>query len=394
MAQTLPESVSGDFLSARGAKVFLGDREYRAIGGNMPYAARAYIFGQDAEEKFDFIPRSPEQIEAWIAEMSESGLAFLRFFGYPNSPAEVQWYFDHKELYWERMDRFMDVCRKLNVKLVPCLGMYPHCDYNLFYAEEGTAAILDHQSRTHQLTYGYAAEMVTRYKDDPNILMWEITNEGFLKADIVMKNDPKHLITFDQFQQFYREAASWIKQHDSNHLVTSGDASPRRGSMSRRMKTPWKMDCLRDHLSNFLASHPEPLDVFSIHIYGPMKSFTGYKNREIDAEGYCLFPGDLRSNDYMKALVRTARAADTPLFIGEIGQQNPHIDVDPSGPWLREAIDWLDEEGVSLMALWVWNFPEQPNYTISREKNPEVVGRAAEFNRKYGAIAHGKELAK
>lgn len=37
------------------------------------------------------------------------------------------------------------------------------------------------------------------------------------------------------------------------------------------------------------------------------------------------------------------------------------------------------------MALWVWHFPWQPDLTMDSRKNPELVQRCAEFNRKYAA---------
>ena len=35
--------------------------------------------------------------------------------------------------------------------------------------------------------YKYAKKIVSRYKDDTNILMWELMNEGFLGVDVQME---------------------------------------------------------------------------------------------------------------------------------------------------------------------------------------------------------------
>ena len=52
------------------------------------------------------------------------------------------------------------------------------------------------------------------------------------------------------------------------------------------------------------------------------------------------------------------------MFIGELGA-SPNNKVDPTGRWLCESIDAMEAEKVSLMALWVWHFPWQPELTMT-----------------------------
>ncbi len=207
-----PAAPSGapPFLVARGGELYLNGKPYRAVGINMPFFTRVFTGQMAQNDAYDCQVQPAEAAVAKLKRASANGFEFVRFFGYPNS-------------------------------------------------------------RMHGLIYDYAAKMVSRYKDDPNILMWEITNEGFLKADVVPagSRDPKDTMSFAQFQQLYKEAAAHIKKHDPNHLVTSGDAHPREQSMSLRRGEKVRMDSVEEHLENLVASQSDPLlDVMSIHVYG------------------------------------------------------------------------------------------------------------------------------
>lgn len=375
------------FLRAEGSKLFLGEKEYRAIGINMPYASRVFTGQMQGVATSDCFLRPPEEIAKWVKEAAENGFSFLRFFGYPNTPAEIDWYLANKEEYWKKMDEFFAMCREADLKLIPSLGIYPNFHHTPHTGEK-TSAILDPTSQTHRQVYGYVREMVTRYKDDPNVLMWEISNEVFLKADVTPAGSkrPEDLMTFDQLKQMYREATDFIKAIDPNHLVTSGDCHVRHESMSRRRGTKLRMDTLREHLVNQLDSQSDPIDVASLHYYGPQSAGYDGKFSFKDAEGNGIFPGNQRVMDAMLTSVRAFHLADVPVFLGELGQQYPFLNEDPKASWLIPAVNALDQEGVSLVALWVWRFPEQPVYTFDPETNPELVKQARGLNRKYGTL--------
>lgn len=382
-----PPPSRGDFLRADGQRLFFGDQEYRAVGVNIPYASRVFIYRMEGVATEDFQVRPVQEMVDVITDAANQGFSFLRMFAYPNSPHEIEWYLSNKELYWKRMDALFELCRKLGLKLIPSLGMYPNAHYRP-YTKENNPEILNPKSKTHELIYGYVAEMVNRYRDDPIVLMWEITNEAFLKADVRPPGttDPADVMTFAQFQEFYREAAAFIKKHAPNHLVTSGDAHVRKESLSLALGRPSKMDSLREHLANLLLSQPEPIDVISIHAYGPTQGRDKLKGRLLDSEGYLMMPGMIRMTEYLKAKIQAAHAARSPVFAGEIGQSYPYFNEDPSTKWTLDAIDLMDEQGVSLIALWAWRFPEQPHHTFDAASHPALVERARTFNAKYGAL--------
>ena len=382
------------FVTAQGSKLMLGGKEYRAIGVNVPQLHQIYMGTWFHLAQIYETPEKARQaaVDA-VLDAEKNHVAFIRFFASPGYPRDIaKLYAKDPEQYWRLMDEVFDLCRKHHVKLVPSLGIVT--EWHLACGEP-TQAVLDPKSETYEATYRYVREFVTRYKDDPNVLMWELQNEAFLLADLNMtghqfpgagiypedatsireKGTLEDSLTFAMLQKLYRDMTAFIKSLDPNHLVTSGDADVRDCSESLRESFPeqvWKVDTLRQHFSNLLASQPEPLDVFSIHAYGPGDN--------------PKLPGNLQVLDYNRCLIRAIHAALCPVFVGELGNSHPFFREDPEAKWTRAAIDMLDQEGVALTAIWVWHFPWQPELTVTGESHPLLARRIAQFNRKYAGL--------
>jgi mannan endo-1,4-beta-mannosidase len=381
-------------VTAQGTQLMLDSKEYRAIGVNVPHLHQIYMGTWFHLAQIYGTPEKARQaaVDA-ILDAERSRVAFIRFFATPGYPRDIaKLYWKDPERYWRLMDELFALCRQHHVRLVPSLGVIT--EWHLACGEP-TQAILDPKSKTYQATYRYVREFVTRYKDDPNVLMWELQNEAFLLADLNMtghqfpglgiypegaaaireKGTLEDSLTFAMLQKAYREITAFVKGIDPNHLVTSGDADVRDCSESLRESFPdpiWTLDSLRQHLSNLLASQPEPLDVFSIHAYGP-----GHN---------AALPGNLSGLDYSRCLIRALHSALCPVFVGELGNAHPSFREDPEAKWTRSAIDMLEQEGVALAAIWVWHFPWQPELTVSGETHPLLARRIAQFNREYAGL--------
>lgn len=68
----------------------------------------------------------------------------------------------------------------------------------------------------------YIKAMVTRYKDNPTILAWEIANEARCAADGVRNLPRSGNCTPELITKWYDEMSTYIKSLDPNHLVTTG----------------------------------------------------------------------------------------------------------------------------------------------------------------------------
>ena len=403
LSRVPPVSAEG-FVQTKGDELTLGGKPYRAIGVNIPHLSQAYM-GTWHHWKALYGTREAmrQSIVDAVVDAEHHEVAFVRFFaspGYPKGTAEL--YLKDKNEYWRQMDELFVLCRDHRLKLIPSLGVL--FKWSLDCGEPHTA-VLDPESKTYKAAYGYVREFVTRYKDDPAVLMWELQNEAFLAADVNKANRPgpprgiypegstawRETLTledsfrFDQLVQFYQDMTAFIKSLDPNHLVTSGDSGVREESMCRRTTFPnfkWRDDTVREHLSNLLASQPEPLDVFSLHMYG---NFTSHRK-----------VGSLSHLDFLLARVRAIHASRSPVFVGELGQSDPHFQADPEAKWTRAAIDALDKEGVALIALWVWHFPWQgKDHNIpSGASQRLLMQRVAEFNRRHSQVTQVTEPQK
>lgn len=377
------------FVSANGPDLMLNGRPYRAIGVNMPVLHQLYLGTWiHTPEIHGTHEKAKAAVIEGIEDASRSGFAFIRFFAGPGYPIEsARLYEKDPDAYWRGMDELFDLCRRSGLRLVPCLnvaGWNSRCG-------EPRQALLDPSSKTWKANRRYVEAFVTRYKDDPTVLLWELENELMLAADVDVQGTPllprgvypegavvretgerADSLTWEMVQKIYREQTAFIQSIDPNHLVTSGDAGVRPEATSRRETFPdfrYRDDAWREHLANQLAAQPEPLDVFSLHHYGPEPSGPKTVN--------------LSSLEQARLTARAVRAARVPLFVGELGQNVPSHKSDPDAAWLREYLDMAEEEEIALVALWVWHFPWQPDLTLDGRSHPKLIDRARAFNRRH-----------
>ncbi len=388
-----------------GTRLLIDGSEYRAIGINMPHLSQAYNgTWHHWDEIYGTRERMKESIVEALEDAAAHDIAFIRFFampGYPKGKAEL--YDVNREAYWEAMDEVFELCRGHGIRLMPVLGV---AGWHWAYGEPAQAH-LDPDSRTYQAMREYIHDFVTRYKGDPVVLMWSLQNELFLKADVDMAGNPglprgvypddfpyeiretqtqEDTLSFDMILDLYEEWTAYIKSLDPGRLVTSGDAGVRQESVSRRKAVAealdqgtwppdyrFRKDTLDEHRAHLVESQA-PVDVASIHAYVEL---------EAPGEGDNLAEG-LDSIPYQRERVRALHDANQPVLVGEFGQR-PFFHEDPSAEPALAAIDMFEEEGVALIAIWVWHFPWQDaDWNIpSGASQPALMERIAEFNAKY-----------
>ncbi|MCL5103607.1 MAG: cellulase family glycosylhydrolase [Armatimonadetes bacterium] len=391
---------SGGFVKSDGSRLVLDGKHYRAIGVNMPSLFSDYMgIGSGIKDLYGSPEKARQEIIEGVRDAKRSNIAFIRFWASGFYPCDMHLCLENPSEYWKGMDEVFALCRENGVKLVPSIF------FNIYQwpmmCDEHTQAISDPTSKTCKAMHKYLRELVTRYKDDTNILMWEITNEGFLHADVDMQGRKAHgksaylpgaklvktewvredSLSTAMLLRFYKDIAGSIKRIDPNHLVTSGDSAVRSTSVSLRENFPeqvWTPDTLRGNLASFLASQPEPLDVIGFHAYGP----------GLDDP----LPDKLSSLEYAKALIRTTHAVHAPVFVGELANKAPSFKGDPSAKWTIEALDMMDKEGVDLMAIWAWHFPYQPENTVTSETSPALVKHISDLNKKYALAGNANVM--
>jgi hypothetical protein len=394
--------IAHGFVTRHGDKLFLNGKEFRAIGVNIPNLSQVYLGTWFHVRQIYGTPEQGRQaILDAVIDAEKSHAAFIRFFADPGYPVDTEKLYirDHAR-YWQFMDQLFALCRQHHLRVVPSLGAVKFWDA---YCQEPAQAALDLNSKTSRMTRKYVTEFVTRYKDDPTVLMWELENESMLAADVDMKGQklfPPALfppgsppvravaqredsLTWDMVLRLYRQEATLIKTLDPNHLVESGDAGVRVESASRRETFPnfkYRPDTWGEFLADSLASQPDPLDLYSFH-WGGSDRPIGEIERTADKSWK-----DKTFIEVYRQMIRAVHAAGKPVYIGEFSQLQPGFKDDPQAVWARAFIDMMEAEGGNLASVWVWHFPWQPDLTVSSATQPELVKRIAEFNRKYAQL--------
>src|SRR5262249_31044685 len=147
----------------------------------------------------------------------------------------------------------------------------------------------------------FAEYIVSRFKDHPGVLAWEIANET---KDVAAPDDGKAM------KAFYKDMAETIRANDPNHLVTAGLTNTREYYCDTAAER-------RGFLANF--------DFVSIHQYD-------------DA-----FRADI-AND-----LAAARALGKPVVIGEVGYDEATHTMDAYREYYRRA---YDDWGVDSVMVW------------------------------------------
>lgn len=392
------------FVTRNGNQLYLNGKPYRAIGVNIPNLHNSFLgtWRHDQQIYGTSSAAKKAMIHA-VESAAQNGFAFIRFFATPGYPSDIdKLYMKDRKAYWAGMDELFMLCRKNNIRLIPSLGCIIGAAGFSNYFEEPVRAIFDRSSHSRRALDEYIREFVTRYKDSSVILMWELQNEAMLSADVLRKFQEEKMfeasvvklwektgkiqkryhggpvydtLSYDEIVKLYQEQCAFIHSLDPSHLVTSGDAETRPECTSRRKTFPnfkFRKDTPEERIKNNLRAQPLPLDVFSYHFYGK-----------------CGKTGTLddQTSQHMRRIIRASLADGRPVFIGEIGELGGPK-KSPEQKWLIQWIDEAEKENVSLIALWVWNFPWQPNLTMNESNIAPLIRRCREFNSKYAQISH------
>lgn len=269
--------VPAGFVQARGASLVLDGEPYYFLGVNASYLMSEY-----------FPERAIEPIIRYLAETG--GVNVIRLFYQPGKdPA--------------RFERILDLGGQYGIRFIVALQDF------YFYK---TQTWFDVHYKDEDLPHIRA--VVPRFRDRPEILMWELMNEpGCAEGD-----DPKQCQ-----QHIYNWAAAVsaeIKALDPHHLVSIGAMSA---------------EGTRYHRSNYEDMHELPtVDVISLHRYVGKTSRTE---------------------------MRLAAKLNKPIYVGEGWEKAYKKDrcqpIDGSilaerAEKIREDLEWSFEHGLDGYLLW------------------------------------------
>ncbi len=363
------------------------DNVLRSIGGTFwmngkPYYEISYnkwdlsnqIASDPTFNNGEYINRSwctPETTlvgaEAALKELSEHGFRTIRVFCSNINPGRGE---AAMERFWAFSDKMYDLCDRYGIRVVACLGLVSNEFLDGQYVDgagwvSGTETQFDYITDPASKSRGWVNQFldlyIDRYKDRDTVLMWEITNEGNLGADV--GSGTRATYSLGQLGQFYTDMAARIKEKDPTRLVTGGDSLLRSAQWHLFAATmagqgmDWTVDNEQERL-NALWTMNGGLDVISVHGYG-----VGYANGSGHAY-YMKKVGQRYRQDIVtwQLMMAEARRLDRPLYNGECGGM---VDADgkefaagnttPEAAAARERyLATLVEAGVQLTHWWAF----------------------------------------
>ena len=397
-------------LSIKNGKLFLEGRPFAEISFNK-YDLVWQLYDQLVEGKV--LDAANPQVQAQdkaLRNLQRLGFKTIRIFALPWGPAGPRSYADpenRKKLY-AALDKALELCDAHDIRVVWSFGAATFTDTKLdaakgwvFGEEQERELVANAESRGRKLLYRYIDDTVERYRQRKAVLMWEISNEVTLQADIGDANrvyNGERMPTLREVGGFFDDVAKRIKSADPLRLVNSGGSNMREAQWHLYKNEGWKTDTFEEQFKCFeLLYANSAVDVVDIHSYPDNQP--GYAIKGTNGQ-----PMWLDNQGYMTI----ARRLGKPLMIGELGlravarsdkklwEQSPDYfesfdDSKAAKPWVVKTVNAVVEAGVPLAYWWCYqadNASEQSNpqrFDIDLERNPDLVAVIVEANKRLKA---------
>lgn len=396
-----------DVLSIREGRFYLDGRPFAEISFNK-FDLFWQIYDQlAAGNPLDETNPMVRAQDRALRELHEMGFRTIRFFALPWGPRGPETYADpekRKHLY-AALDKVLELCDRHSIRVVWSLAAGSFTDTRLapgkgwVHGEEHLRELVANpESRGRKLLYRYIDETVARYQHRKAVLMWEISNELTLTADIGDRNgvrDGQRMPTLRQLAGFFDDVARRIKAADPLRLVNSGGSHMRESQWHLYQRQGWTKDTFEEQFQCFeLLYAKTAVDVIDVH------SYPNHQGGHIISDGA---GGETILDN--RAWMKIAGLIGKPLIIGELGlqpaagsekiiwQETPdyfesYADAAAAKPWVEKTLNDVIDAGVQISYWWCYqsdrpaeqNHPQR--FDITRERNPELVARIVEANRR------------
>lgn len=365
------------FLRRVGSDLYLGEKPLRVVAVNKFNLFLSFL--KSGEDK--------EQAIKAIEEASRQGFNVIRFSGVGYYPVDMK-HWAREEIYWKAFDELVATAKKNGVFLIPTLN------WNIFLFPDMAGECVQDMlrnpdSRSRQYLWLYTYQIVSRYKEEPTILFWELTNEMNLLADLsfmhpygysngnwielgtsFMRLRRDHF-TSDEMIPFIKEWAEFIKSIDRNHLIGSGFSIPRPSAQhlrTARGKGDWTEDSVEEFETYIRDVHPDPIDIISIHFY-PKDGNLRFGNK------------DENSAEVLEIIKRVTDRIGKPIYIGETGDD---YSKNPDSLFLRNVFEEVVRLSIPITLIWNWMSQGDP-YDVSPERTPKIIMIMRQANEKFRA---------
>lgn len=334
--------------------VLRGGKPYRAVGINY-FSAFSRTLAKTGDTSY----------EAGLDELARRGIPFVRFMACPFWPKEYDLYKSDPDSYFRLMDGFVKAAEQRGIGLIFSLCWYDASIPDL--VDEPRGAWGDPSSKTVAFMRKYVSEVVGRYANSPATWAWELGNEYSLGADLPnaaqcrppvvphlgsrAERGPGDDLTHDMIVTACREFGNAVGKLDTAHLITTGHSLPRPSAAHFRSDHTWTQDTREELVQNLMDVTPDPINLISVHVYPQdhEKRFNQPHTAYLEILQLCM---------------RASEQSGKALFVGEFGAPD---DEKNGGPEKARAeftslLSAIEESGVPLSALWVFDLPFQESF--------------------------------
>jgi len=403
-----------DVLSIRNGKFYLHGKRFAEFSfDKFDLSYQLYALLRDGKgDTHEYRDMVASQDQA-LRELHEMGFHTVRFFGAPFAWESREFYNDpakRSSVFYKALDTALDLCDKNHIQVVFDLGAGDFTDKKYeggkwVYGEEQLRDLVANpNSRSRQEMYRYVDDIVNRYKNRKTVLMWEISNEVTLAADISPENnifEGQRMPSLLEVAHYYDDVAKRIKSNDRLRLVNNGGATLRTCQWNQYTKHNWNRDTIeeQDKALTLLYAH-SAIDVIDIH-YGNNNKGCQYVVK--DASGK---DAPMNVQRYMEAAAQIGK----PLMLGEaaldeiardntprskkVYEENPdYIDSlwDPNAAkWVKILCDEIVDAGPQLVLWWDYSSdrPQElkaPSWDVKKGKTDAVLAVIMDANKRLKA---------
>jgi len=297
-----------------------------------------------------------------------------------NQPGDLDLYLSNPAAYFSLFDKMLADLNNNGIKIVPVF-VWNETQFPSLTGETVSMMLTDANSKAYLLLQKYISDFIARYKGNPAIYFYELTNELNLLADLDVVGDcntnnpypetclPKGNFTTDQMIAFTSRLAQYIRGLDPNHLVSSGFSIPRLAAEHLRRQPGFSpqgpdftLDSIAEFQKNLIDIHQD-IDIVSIHFYNTPVESLGIR----DSERFGI--KGATNADLLDIVKAATDNAGKSLYIGEFGDVSPYIREDPRSLFAQAVLQKITELQIPFSSPWIWEFYQFATFLESNNSN-------------------------
>lgn len=243
------------------------EKKAQEWGAKQPWIVGANFNPSDASNQLDFW-----QAETWNPELIDKELGWAANIGM-NTMRVYLHYFpfrDDKDAFLKRMDQFLDISAKHNIKPMfiffddvwnpnPVAGKQPEPKahlHNANWMQSPGKDILWNPERHDELK-SYVQTILTRYKNDDRVLLWDLYNEPQNTNDNAYHENGKGKEKFSMI--LLKKVFAWAREVNPSQPISSA---------------PWRDDWTKEeNMTEFHKFMFDNSDIITYHNYADITEF-------------------------------------------------------------------------------------------------------------------------